>query len=78
MCYSFLMFVNIVTERTTRNNIGVQLVLAAAFLIALNIILLGYTIAEKVLRDARKYYRRRKIKRLLKERLQKRLAKIQE
>ena len=58
MCYSYLLLVNLVTEKKQRENIGTQLLLAASLLIVLNFSLLMTMVVKKL----RKIYKTRKLK----------------
>ena len=48
MCYSYLLLVNLVTEKEQRDNIGTQLLLAAGLLIVLNFSLLVSMVVKKL------------------------------
>lgn len=58
MCYSYLLLVNLVTEKKQRENIGTQLLLAASLLIVLNFSLLMTMVVKKL----RKIYKTRKLR----------------
>ena len=71
MCYSYLLFVNLVTDKEQRNNIGYQLLIAAGLLIFVNFALMIVAVTKKVIDKVKQHLHKKRLDESLRQRQQK-------